>query len=284
MTFAHEAMDICPWFVGGRLLTIVLLLKDRRVYTRHLVVRLPLSHTDPRNDVSFVIEQPAQEIDLAHWITIQAADGHEFSAWRDGPEDSAHCLVLAQEIFGVNGHIRYACAQFAAAGYSVIAPALLDRVERNLELGYSNEDMQHGFALRARLPEGGPVADIEATRELFGTRKVGIIGYCWGGRVAWWGATRSDKFDACVAWYGGGIAADKDEQPRIPVQMHFGEIDHSISMADVEAIRIAQPGVEIFVYDGAHHGFGCEERPTFDPASYELAQSRTLDFFQKHLG
>jgi carboxymethylenebutenolidase len=224
-----------------------------------------------------------QEVSVAHWITITAADGHEFDAYRDGPDDAEYCLVVAQEIFGVNSHMRYACAQLAAAGFAVIAPALLDRAERKLELGYSAEDLQHGFALRARVPESATVMDIEATRAVFGASKVGIIGYCWGGRVAWWGATRSDAFAASVAWYGGGIAADRNELPRCPVQMHFGEIDHSISMDDVEAIRAAQPGVEIFVYKGAAHGFGCEERPTFDPLSYELAQSRTVDFFHEHL-
>jgi carboxymethylenebutenolidase len=223
------------------------------------------------------------EVSVGHWINIKAEDGHELAAWRDGPEDAQHCLVVTQEIFGVNSHMRYACAQLAAEGFAVIAPALLDRAERGLQLGYSAEDLQHGFALRAQVPESATVADIEAARAVFGAAKVGIIGYCWGGRVAWWGATRSDRFAATVAWYGGGIAADKDEKPRIPVQMHFGEKDHSIPLDHVEAIRAAQPGVEIFVYPGAEHGFGCEERPTFEPKSYELAQARTVEFFRKHL-
>lgn len=221
---------------------------------------------------------------MADWITLKAADGHEMDAYRDGPEDSPHCLVVLQEVFGVNSHMRYACAQLAAAGFAVIAPALLDRAERHVDLGYSQDDLQRGFALRARVPEPETVLDIEAARAHFSASKVGVLGYCWGGRVAWWGATRSDAFAASVAWYGGGIAANKDEVPRCPVQMHFGEKDHSISMADVEAIRAAQPGIEMFVYDGASHGFGCEERPTFDQASYDLAQHRTLDFFRKHLG
>lgn len=221
---------------------------------------------------------------MAEWITLKAADGHEMDAYKDGPEDSPYCLVVLQEIFGVNRHMRYACAQLAAAGFSVLAPALLDRAERHLDLGYTQADLEHGFALRAKVPESASVLDIEAARAWFGARKVGVIGYCWGGRVAWWGATRSDAFAASVAWYGGGIALNKDEVPRCPVQMHFGEKDHSIPMSDVEAIRAAQPGIEIFVYDGAAHGFGCEERPTFDQASYDLAQSRTLDFFRQHLG
>ena len=220
---------------------------------------------------------------MGSWIRLTAADGHTFDAWRDGPEDAEHCLVLGMEIFGVNSHIRYACAQFAAEGFQVIAPALLDRAERDVEMGYSQDELQRGFDLRARTPAEGVLLDMRAARAAFDRPRVGTIGYCWGGRVAWWGACRSEDFAACVAWYGGGIALDKDETPHCPVQMHFGEHDHSIPLSDVEAIRAAQPGVEIFVYGGAQHGFGCEERPTFDPPSYELAQTRTLAFFREHL-
>ncbi|HEX7813664.1 dienelactone hydrolase family protein [Dyella sp.] len=220
---------------------------------------------------------------MGEWIKIKAADGFELDAWRDGPRDARHSIVLGMEIFGVNGHIRYACAQFAQAGYAVVAPALLDRAERNLQLGYSQEDLQHGFALRAQVPQAATVLDLQAARAALDASRVGVIGYCWGGRTAWWAATRSNTFAACIAWYGGGIAADKDEQPRCPVQMHFGEHDHSIPLSDVEAIRAAQPDVDIYVYPGAHHGFGCEERPTFDQASYDLAQERSLAFFERHL-
>jgi carboxymethylenebutenolidase len=220
---------------------------------------------------------------LGHWIKLKADDGHEFDAWRDGPEDAQYSIVLGMEIFGVNSHIRYACAQFAEAGFQVIAPALLDRAERGVEMGYSQEELQRGFDLRAKTPQEGVLADIRATRAVFKAKKVGVIGYCWGGRVAWWGACRSHDFAACVAWYGGGIAADKDETPNCPVEMHFGEHDHSIPLSDVDAIKAAHPDMPVYVYEGAHHGFGCEERPTFDTTSYELAQTRTLDFFRKHL-
>ena len=220
---------------------------------------------------------------MAKWIKLTAADGHELDAWRDGPEDSPLQLVLGMEIFGVNSHIRYACAQLAEAGFGVIAPALLDRAERKLEMGYSQKDLQRGFELRARTPPEGTLLDIRAARAALSPAKVGVIGYCWGGRVAWWGACRTHDFAACAAWYGGGIAADKDETPNCPVQMHFGEHDHSIPLSDVEAVKTAQPGVEVFVYEGAHHGFGCEERPTFDEAAFAQAQARTLAFFRQHL-
>jgi carboxymethylenebutenolidase len=220
---------------------------------------------------------------VGDWINLKADDGHELAAYRDGPESSTRCLVIGQEMFGVNGHIRYVCKQFAAQGFAVIAPALLDRAQRGIELGYGPDDFKTGFALRAQIAESGTVADIEAAAAAFGTSNVGIIGYCWGGRVAWWGATRSTRFRASVAWYGGGIAADRNEVPRCPVQMHFGEKDHSISMDDVDAIRSVQHGVEIFIYKDAAHGFGCEDRPSFDPEHCEVAQSRTLDFFARHL-
>jgi carboxymethylenebutenolidase len=109
------------------------------------------------------------------------------------------------------------------------------------------------------------------------------VGYCWGGTVAWWGATRTTHFRAAACWYGGGIAATRTATPHCPVQMHFGEKDASIPIADVEAIRAAQPGVEIFVYPGAGHGFGCDDRASFSKPDADLAQSRTLAFFAKHL-
>lgn len=218
-------------------------------------------------------------------IELVAADGHRLSAYRAGPSDARRALVVVQEIFGVNRHMRRVCDSFAAAGYAVVCPALFDRVERGVELGYAGPDVARGRDLRAKVPAEGTLADIEAAAAALpaGARR-GIVGYCWGGTVAWWGATRSKSFAAAVGWYGGGIAAAKDEQPNCPVQLHFGEVDASIPMSDVEAIRAAQPGVEIFVYQGAGHGFGCEERGSYSPKDAEVAQQRTLDFFTRHLG
>jgi carboxymethylenebutenolidase len=222
---------------------------------------------------------------MGEMITLTAADGHTLSAWRTGPADAARALVVVQEIFGVNQHMRNVCARFAAAGYAVIAPALFDRTARGVELGYTADDVARGRALRAEVPEAGTVADIEAAAKALpaGARR-GIVGYCWGGTVAWWGATRTPLFAASACWYGGGIAGTRTEVPHCPVQMHFGEKDASIPMADVEAIRAAQPGVEVFVYAGAQHGFGCDERASFSKPDADLAQQRTLAFFAKHLG
>lgn len=219
------------------------------------------------------------------WIELTAADGHRLAAWRDGPADATRALVVVQEIFGVNQHMRNVCARFAREGYAVIAPALFDRTARGTELSYTPDDVARGRALRAEVREAGTLADIEAAAAALpqGAAR-GIVGYCWGGTVAWLGATRSTSFRAANGWYGGGVVASKDAVAGCPVQLHFGEKDASIPMADVAAIQAAQPGVEVFVYAGAQHGFGCDERGSYSRADAELAWGRTLDFFARHLG
>jgi carboxymethylenebutenolidase len=219
------------------------------------------------------------------WTELTAADGHRLAAWRDGPRRATRALVVVQEIFGVNNHMRNICARFAREGYAVIAPALFDRTQRGVELTYTPDDVARGRALRGEVPADGTLADIEAAAAALPAGAArGIVGYCWGGTVAWWGATRSRSFRAANGWYGGGVAAAKDEQPNCPVQLHFGEKDASIPMGDVDAIRAAQPAVEIFVYPGAQHGFGCDERGSYSRPDAELAWARTLDFFAKTLG
>jgi carboxymethylenebutenolidase len=224
-----------------------------------------------------------KEAIMAKAITLTAADGHTLSAWTDGPETATRGLVVVQEIFGVNGHMRNVCAAFAAEGYAVIAPALFDRAERGVELGYTGEDVARGRDLRAKVPDAGVIADIEAAAKALSGRTLGVVGYCWGGTVAWWGATRTSDFRAAVGWYGGGIAGTRSETPHCPVQLHFGEKDSGIPLTDVDLIRAAQPDVEIFVYEGAHHGFGCDERGSYSAKDADQAQARTLAFFAKHL-
>ena len=218
-------------------------------------------------------------------ISLTAADGFRLQAYRTGPQDAARALVVTQEIFGVNRHIRKLCDDFAAAGYAVIAPQLFDRAERNVELGYDAADLARGRELRGKIDAGKTVLDVlAAAAALPRQAKRGIVGYCWGGTVAWHGATRTSAFSASIGWYGGGIAAAKDEVPNCPTQLHFGETDASIPMGDVEAIRAARKEVEIFVYMGAGHGFGCDERGSYVAKDAALAQDRTLAFFAKHLG
>jgi len=218
-------------------------------------------------------------------IELAAADGHRLSAWRTGPQDASRALVVVQEIFGVNRHMRHVCEEFARQGFAVACPALFDRVEPGIELGYEQEDRKRGMALRSQIDAAATVLDIEAAAlALPQSARIGIIGYCWGGTVAWHGATRSQRFTAAVGYYGGGIAAAKDEKPRCPVQLHFGAEDHGIPLSDVEAIRAARPEVEVFVYPGAEHGFACEERDSYNPTATAQAMQRSLAFLNKHLG
>jgi carboxymethylenebutenolidase len=216
-------------------------------------------------------------------LKLTAADGHEFQNFEAGTVNAPRALIVLQEIFGVNGHMRLVSERLASHGYHVLCPAIFDRVERDVELGYGPADRDKGLELRAKIPESALLQDIEAVAAAFGNRPVGIIGYCWGGSIAWLGATKTETFKAAVSWYGGGIAAQKTLRPHCPVQLHFGEADAGIPMADVAAIRQAQAGVEIFTYPGAQHGFGCEARPSYSARDCELAELRSLAFFAEHL-
>lgn len=217
-------------------------------------------------------------------IELRAADGFAFSAYVAGPADATKGVVVVQEIFGVNHHIRDMADRFAALGYAVVAPALFDRTEKGVELGYTADDVSKGREYRMKLSDAQVMLDIEAAADHLAGKKLGIVGYCFGGTVAWWGATRTTKFAASSCWYGGGIPGTKNETPHCPVQMHFGEKDASIPMADVDAVRAAQPKVDVYVYMGAQHGFGCDERGSYSAPDYELAQQRTVAFFAAHLG
>jgi carboxymethylenebutenolidase len=221
---------------------------------------------------------------MGEHITLQAGDGHRFGAWAAGDPASPRRLVVVQEIFGVNRHMRAVTDTFASQGYRAIAPALFDRAERDVELAYDRESARRGMALRAAIPEAAVLADIEAAATALEGGPTGIVGYCWGGTIAWWGATRTTRFAAAVGWYGGGIAASREATPHCPVQLHFGEADAGIPATDIAAIQAAQPDVEIFVYPGAGHGFGATERDSFDPEATRSAQERTLAFFARHLG
>jgi carboxymethylenebutenolidase len=224
------------------------------------------------------------EATMGQTIQLKASDGFALDAYVAGPENATKGVVVVQEIFGVNHHMRDMADRFAAAGYSVVAPALFDRVEKGIELGYTADDIAKGRDYRMKLSDAQVMLDVEAAAAHLAGKKLAIVGYCFGGTVAWWGATRSNKFAASSCWYGGGIAGTKDEKPNCPVQMHFGETDASIPMTDVDAIRAAQPKVDSYVYKGAGHGFGCDERGSFSKPDYDLAQQRTLDFFAKNLG
>ena len=220
---------------------------------------------------------------MGQTIRLKASDGFTFDAYVAGSPDAKAGIVVIQEIFGVNHHIRDMADRFAAAGHYVVAPAVYDRVQKGFEVGYTQEDIGKGRDVRMKLNDAQLMLDVEAAAKHLGGKKLGVVGYCFGGTVAWWGATRSHSFAAASCWYGGGIPGTKDEKPNCPVQMHFGEKDASIPMTDVDAVRAAQPRSDIHVYMDAQHGFGCNERGSYSKPDYDLAQQRTLDFFAKNL-
>ncbi len=217
-------------------------------------------------------------------IDLKAADGHTLSAYSAGPANGTKGVVVIQEIFGVNHHMRDMADRFAAEGYAVVAPALFDRVERGVELGYTADDIAKGRDYRMKLSDAQVMADVEAAaKHLAGKQARHRRLLLWRhGRLV--GRHAPPLFAASSCWYGGGITGTKDETPHCPVQMHFGETDTSIPMTDVDAIRAAQSKVEVHVYQGAGHGFGCNERGSYSKPDYEQAQKRTLDFFARHLG
>jgi carboxymethylenebutenolidase len=217
-------------------------------------------------------------------VELTADDGHRLDAYEASAEGNAKGgLVVVQEIFGVNDHIRAVCDGFVAEGYNVVSPALFDRVERGVELAYGEDTFMRGRALRAEIGWDQVVLDVKAAAErLKSPGAVGVVGYCWGGSAAWLAACRLDL--ACaVGYYGGHIIEFNDERPRCPTMLHFGERDSFIPMADVEQIRTAHPDVPVHVYP-ADHGFNCDARASHDPESAGTARQRTLAFFTLHVG
>ena len=214
--------------------------------------------------------------------TIEAEDGHALSAYRADPWSTPRGgVVVIQEIFGVNAHIRSVCDRFAEAGYAALAPAVFDRVERDVELPYTEEGIARGRSLRERLAWDDAVKDVAAAAAaLEDAGRVGAVGYCWGGSLAWLAATRLGLPSVC--YYGGQIIQFVDEKPRAPVMLHFGEKDTLIPPEDVERIRAAHPDIPIHMY-AAGHGFNCNARADYHPESADLAQARTLVFFAEHL-
>ncbi|MGF1592462.1 MAG: dienelactone hydrolase family protein [Kiloniellaceae bacterium] len=217
-------------------------------------------------------------------VKLTANDGHSFDAYVARPADQPRAgLVIVQEIFGVNVHIRGVADGYAAEGYLAIAPALFDRVKPGVELGYDKDDVAEGRAIRGKVSWEAALADVSAAMGFVaGAGKVGVIGYCWGGSVAWLAATRLNPA-AAVCYYGGNIHEFCNEQPSCPVMFHFGEEDSGIPMDQVKAIAAAHPHQELFTYP-AGHGFNCEMRGSYHAESAGIALERTLAFLGRTIG
>lgn len=225
----------------------------------------------------------------ARMLTLKAADGHTFQAWEALPPDGIAPragIVVVQEIFGLTDYMREVCDKLASHGYRVLAPALFDRLQPELVLPYDEAGITEGLALMEKLPAEAPLHDIDACAAALRADgkdfQVGVIGFCWGGLLAWQSAQRLD-IDAANCWYGGGIASHCAPPPKCPTELQFGTDDPYIPAADWEKIHKACPDVKIFIYDGAGHGFGCTARASYDRPAAHLAWERTLAFFAETL-
>jgi len=223
-------------------------------------------------------------------VTLTAADGFQFAAYvSEPPHAPKGAVVVLQEIFGVNSHIRGVADRFALAGYLAVAPATFDRVEPGVQLGYAPEDQKRGAALKAAvqaLPAPGVLQDIQAAVD-FAARagKVGIVGYCWGGLLVWRSAEQVKGLAAAVAYYGGGMTVGDEpaRKPGVPTMAHFGDQDTHIPVDSVKAFEQAHPEVEVHLY-AANHGFNCDQRGAWNPGAAAAALERTLFHFGKHVG
>ncbi|RYY67668.1 MAG: dienelactone hydrolase family protein [Comamonadaceae bacterium] len=227
---------------------------------------------------------------MGQFIDLTAKDGVTFPAYVAEPAGQPKgAIVVLQEIFGVNSHIRSVADGYAAAGYLAVAPATFHRVKPGVELGYTGDDMQAGMALKTAveaLPAPGVLQDVQAAVEYAAKAgKVGIVGYCWGGLLTWRAAADVAGIAAAAPYYGGGMTTPEESarKSKVPVLAHFGSKDHWISLESVEAFKKAHPEVEVHVYE-ADHGFNCDQRGSYDAPAATLAKERTLAFFAKHVG
>src|SRR5208337_238765 len=231
------------------------------------------------------LETNNRESSMGQWIELKPAGAGPIRAWRADPEGRPRGgIVIIQEIFGVNAHIRAVTDRFAAEGYLAIAPAIFEHVEPGFDVGYDPDSRARGVAIAGKMDGEQAQRDVAAAIEIAKEGgKVGIVGYCMGGTVAWRAASRQRNLSAAVCYYGGGILALKDMKPSIPVMLHFGEKDEHIPVAGVRELAALYPDIPVHIYL-AGHGFNCDHRESYDAPSAALAWTRTIEFFHQHLG
>jgi carboxymethylenebutenolidase len=222
---------------------------------------------------------------MGEWTTLKAADGFELKAWLAAPKGAPKgAVVVIQEIFGVNAHIRSVTDRVAEAGYLAIAPAVFDRVEKDVELNYDQAGMGKGMEIAGKMDRTKTLSDIAAAIEAVKSAgKVGITGFCMGGTYTWLAAAQLPGLSAASGYYGGGILGLKDLEPKIPTILHFGEKDAHIPIDGVHELEKLHKDVPIYIYP-ADHGFHCDARGSYDAPSAKIAWERTMAFFAKHLG
>jgi carboxymethylenebutenolidase len=220
---------------------------------------------------------------MGEFTTIMARDGHEFQAYLAAPAAKPRgAIVVLQEIFGVNSHIRSVTDSFASEGYTAIAPSLFDRVHRGIQLGYGPEDRQEAIGTMQQLKIDDTLKDVGAAIAVVkNSGRVGVVGYCWGGRLAYLAACNLPV--ACAVVYYGKVADQLDKKPKRPAMYHFGTLDKSIPVGDAEKIKAAHPEGVLYLYEGVDHGFNCEQRQSYHPDAAALARQRTLGFFSRYV-
>ncbi len=218
-------------------------------------------------------------------IQLTAADGHKFSAYRAEPKGKPKgALIVVMEIFGVNSHIKKVTDEYAADGYLAIAPAMFDRVQPGLDIGYTPEDIEVGRGIMQKMKLDDAMKDVAAAmKNVASAGKTGIVGYCWGGTVAWKAASTLAGLACAAPYYGGGIPGLVAEQPKCPVMFHWGETDHSIPLDKAQEVAAAHTSQTHYFY-AAGHGFNCDQRGSYNAESSQLARKRTLEFLAKHVG
>jgi len=217
-------------------------------------------------------------------IELTAGDAHKLSAYRADPADAPKgAVVVVQEVFGVNPHIRKLADGFAAKGYVAIAPSLFDRVKNGVELGYDEANFSAGLELMQKVATEQSLSDIQAAVDAVKHQgKVAIVGYCWGGYLAYQAANRVSGLACAIAYYGSGIVEDYREKRKIPTLLHFAENDPLIPFDDVIQFRARRPDVSAFAY-AATHGFNCDERDSYDEAAAAAALDRTLFWISQYV-
>jgi carboxymethylenebutenolidase len=223
---------------------------------------------------------------MGKMIELTAADGHKLAAYKAEPAGKPRgAVVVIQEIFGVNSHIKSVADGYAADGYLAIAPAMFDRLQKGYDTGYSQPEIQAGIAMMQKLDWKQTMLDVDAAvAEAKKAGKVGIVGYCWGGTVSWVAAAKTAGLSASAPYYGGGMPNFINEKPKVPTLCHFGELDQSPTPDQARAIAKAHPEITAHFYAGAGHGFNCDQRGSYNAEAAKLARTRTLEFFRKHLG
>ena len=219
---------------------------------------------------------------MGEFTTLMARDGHQFQAYLAAPPAKARgSVVVIQEIFGVNAHIRAVTDGFAADGYTVIAPCMFDRIRRGIELGYSAAEVDEGRGYMQELKPEQTLKDLAAAIAVVKhAGRVATVGYCWGGAQSYRAACLL-PVDCAVVYYGK--VQDAGGPPHCPVLYHFGSEDKSIPLADVARMRALHPNGIFHIYEGAGHGFNCDLRPSYDAAAAALARRRTLEFLEQRL-